>query len=84
MGKYDPLTAFLRRQVSDEVQLTFEDFADEDRIGIELPPSAKTYEQWWENQESPGARQCRSWLDAGWEVKKANLTAEFVVFRRRA
>jgi hypothetical protein len=83
MSKYDPLTSFLRRQLSNEVRVTFEDLEDKNGIGIVLPQSAKTYRQWWENQESPGGRQCRSWLDAGWEVKEANLTAEFVVFRRR-
>jgi len=83
MSKYDRLTEFLTHQLSDEVVLSFEDIEDGDRIGVKLPDSAKTYRQWWENQVSPGARQCRAWLDAGWEVKNVDLNAERVVLQRR-
>lgn len=72
MDKYGALTAFLRQHQCDEVRLSFEDLEDTDRIGVVLPESAKTYRQWWENQTSPGSRQCGSWLEAGWEVMFAS------------
>jgi hypothetical protein len=83
MSKYQSLTDFLAKQLSDEITLTLDNLEDADVVGITLPVSAKTYRQWWENQSSDEARQCRSWLDAGWEVKDVNLTAGHVTFRRR-
>jgi hypothetical protein len=82
MSKYQSLTDFLAKQLSDEITLTFEDLEDANVVGIELRGSAKTYRQWWENQTSSHGRQCRAWLDAGWKVKDVNLTAERVTFRR--
>jgi hypothetical protein len=83
MSKYQALTDFLNHQPSDEITLTFEDMEDSDKIGITLPPAAKEYRQWWENQASSEGRQCSAWLDAGWEVASVDLTAERVTFRRR-
>jgi len=57
---------------------------DVDKIGVELPPSARRYPEWWANEADPKTRhrQCRAWLGAGWEVEEVNLSAEFVVFRK--
>ena len=82
MSKYEPLTDFLKHQITDEVMLTFEDMEDKDKIGITLPDSAKTYPQWWENKSTPTTRQCLAWLIAGWQVTAVDLTAERVTFSR--
>jgi len=37
-------------------------------------------ESWWTNSTS--STHARSWLDAGWEVKEANLKEGFVVFKK--
>ena len=84
MGKYDPLAAFLSKQQAKEVTLSFEDIADEDKIGIDLPRSAREYPEWWANESSPKTRhkQCLAWRQAGWHVKHVDLPREFVVFER--
>jgi hypothetical protein len=82
MSKYEPLTDFLKNQITDEITLTFEDMADPDKIGITLPDSAKTYQQWWGNESTPTTRQCLAWLTAGWQVFAIDLTAEQITFSR--
>jgi hypothetical protein len=62
--------------------VSFEDIADADKIGIELPDSAKQHRTWWGNEATPTSRQCRAWLDAGWDVSAVNFTAGYVAFRR--
>jgi hypothetical protein len=64
--------------------LTFEDIADEDKIGIALPRSAREYQEWWANESSPKTRhkQCLAWREAGRRVKHVDLAREFVVFER--
>jgi hypothetical protein len=80
MDKYDPLTQFLQKQRSNEVQLTFDDL--EHVVGVVLPPAARTHRQWWENQVSSEGRQCHAWLDAGWAVRDVKLGEGYVVFGR--
>jgi hypothetical protein len=84
MSKYEPLTAFLRNQTANQVKLSFEEIEDEDKIGIDLPRSAKEYREWWANEASPETRhrQCVAWRKAGWHVKVVDLSREFVVFER--
>lgn len=83
MNKYDPLTQFLRNQRADQIVVAFEDFDDEDRIGVELPRSAWERDEWWGNESSPASRhyQARAWLGAGFraDVDRAH---EVVVFTR--
>lgn len=67
MGKYKPLQDWLKNQPGDQVTLSFDDIEDEDKIGVELPKSAREYRPWWGNESKPGSRQCRAWLDAGWK-----------------
>jgi hypothetical protein len=83
MSKYGRLTGFLLNQAANEVTVTFEDMENREQIGLTLPDSAKTYRQWWDNESKPDARQCRAWMDAGWVVSDADLTAERITFRRR-
>ena len=84
MGKYDPLTDFLRRQLGNRVQISFEQMEDADIIGIVLPRSAKERREWWGNETSAQTRhkQCLSWLQAGYQVETVDLSEEFVVFVR--
>ena len=41
MDKYEPLTNWLKRQVQDRVEPTFDDVEDEDKIGVKLPRAAR-------------------------------------------
>jgi hypothetical protein len=84
MGKYDLLTAFLRRQPAKEVRLSFEDIMDEDKIGVDLPRSAGECREWWANESPRETRhtQCVAWRRAGWHVKHVDPVREFVIFER--
>jgi hypothetical protein len=82
IGKYDPLKDWLLNQPGDRLTLSFEDIEDEDRIGAELPKSAREYRPWWGNEAKPGSRQCRAWLDTGWKVDAVDLSKEVVTFMR--
>lgn len=84
MGKYEPLTDFLKKQVQSGIELTFEDIEDEDRVGVRLPQAAKSYPAWWANEVDPNTRhyQCRAWTKAGWRVENVDIGRETVVFAR--
>jgi hypothetical protein len=45
MGKYEPLTEFLRKQAGNEVEMTFAQI--ERVIGSKLPPKAQEHRAWW-------------------------------------
>ena len=49
-------------------------------IGENLPMSAYRSEEWWSNL--PGSLHAKGWLDAGWEVREANLKEGYVVFKK--
>ncbi|MDY0019900.1 MAG: hypothetical protein RBT47_07860 [Anaerolineae bacterium] len=83
MGKYDPLSDFLKA-IADhvtEMTLTFEQI--ERLIEDRLPPSARSYRAWWANptsiQDHPYAQ---AWLAAGWRVETVNLQEGWVRLRR--
>lgn len=81
MSKYDALTTWLAKQ-DRTVTLSFADI--ERIIGDSLPASAHTHRPWWGNQVSnTGSRQCRAWLDAGWEIEAVDQDAKIVTFRKR-
>ena len=84
MSKYDPLARYLKELPASrqEITLAFEDIEDKDKIGVELPSSAKQYRPWWGNEARSSGRQCRAWLDAGWKVEDVHLQRETVTFRR--
>jgi len=84
MGKYTPLSHWLKNQLADRVQLSFDEIEDEDIIGAELPRSAKEHREWWANETDPKSRhcQCRAWIIEGWIVESVDLEKEIVVFRR--
>src|SRR5437667_9522887 len=76
MGKYDRLTAWLREQTDDVVELTFADL--EGLVG-HLPPSAIAHRPWWRNNaEHP---QASAWLAAG-SLATPDIAARTVTFAR--
>ena len=83
LSKYRPLHDWLQNQSTDQLTLSFDDIEDEDKIGVELPKSAREYRPWWGNEAKPGSRQCRAWLDAGWKVDAVDLSKEVVTFLRK-
>lgn len=80
MAKYDPLKAFLSRQRTVELELSFREI--ENLIGYMLPRSADR-PQWWANTTDPdqGHVQRRAWGDAGYDAFLI-VGADRVRFRR--
>ncbi|HYG30739.1 MAG TPA: type II toxin-antitoxin system VapB family antitoxin [Allosphingosinicella sp.] len=80
MGKYEPLAARLR---GEKGQIWSATFAEVERtLGFALPASARTYREWWANQQGHGHSQTKGWQDAGWRVWKVDLEGERVTFKR--
>lgn len=86
MAKYDPLRDFLAGlpRAQAKVSLSFQRV--ETLIGEPLPPSAKTYDDWWRGR----ARwrkvidiDSRPWEKAGWVVDDLDLRLGLVTFRRQ-
>lgn len=80
MAKYDPLRDYLRKQNSDEFELTFAEM--ERKIGYMLPKSAGR-PQWWANTADSDTThvQRRAWGDAGFDAFLI-VGADRVRFRR--
>jgi hypothetical protein len=76
-SKYDPLRAFLATQQG-SVTLTFDQI---ERLGIVLPAAARTYPEWWANEDPKLTRhvQCRAWRSLG-RTATPHLTAKTVTF----
>ena len=79
MGKYAPLTDFLRKQPAKEVALTFAQI--ERIIETKLPPKAQKYRAWWSNNATNNV-MTKAWLDAGFRSEQVNLEERKLVFRR--
>jgi hypothetical protein len=67
MAKYDPLRDYLRKQKTDELELSFVEM--ERKIGYMLPKSA-SQPQWWANTTDPATThvQRKAWGDAGFDA----------------
>ena len=67
MAKYDPLRDYLRRQKTDELELSFAEM--ERKIGYMLPKSASLL-QWWACPTEPAKAhvQHQAWRDAGFDA----------------
>lgn len=67
MGKYDPLRDYLRRQRSDEFEMTFADI--ERRLGAMLPKGANR-PQWWAGDDGTPSSQVQrqAWSGAGFDA----------------
>jgi len=79
MGRYDPLTEFLRKKRADRIEMTFSQI--EDVIGGKLPPSAVFYRSWWSNNPSNSV-MTKAWRDAGFRSEQVDMAAGTVVFSR--
>jgi len=79
MGKYEPLSDFLRKQRTDQIVLTFGEI--ERIVGFKLPPSAKKYRAWWSNSPSNSV-MTEAWLEAGFESEQVDMEGRKLVFRR--
>ena len=79
MGKYMPLTEWLKRQPRSSVELTFARI--EEIIGDALPPNAREYLRGWDN--TPGSAINDSFYSAGWETVMVDLENGRVKFQRR-
>lgn len=77
MAKYDPLYAYLRRQKTDAVDLTFRDI--ERLVGAFLPKAALS-DAWW---GAEAGVQSRAWGEAGFEARP-DPKSERVLFVRLA
>jgi hypothetical protein len=85
MNKYARLSDWLRNQSGRIVTASFDDIEDEDRIGVELPLTARERRSWWGNEANARSRhvQCQSWLSAGWKVEHVDFATEMVAFVRQ-
>ncbi|MGB9365776.1 MAG: hypothetical protein WCE79_07170 [Xanthobacteraceae bacterium] len=79
MGRYEPLTEFLRNKRTDRIEMTFSQI--EDVIGRKLPPSAVFYRSWWSNNPSNSV-MTKAWRDAGFLSEQVDMDARTVVFSR--
>jgi hypothetical protein len=80
VSRYGGLTSYLkfRGAFTSTVKLSFARM--DGIIGENLPMSAYRSEKWWDNL--PSSPHAKGWLDAGWEVREANLKEGYVVFRK--
>lgn len=79
MGKYEPLTEFLRKQRADRIEMTFAEI--QAVIGTKLPSSAKLYRAWWSNNPSNSVMTA-AWRDAGFRSEQVDMNAGTVIFCR--
>ena len=79
-SKYDPLRERLAQDGGADVRLSF---AVLDRlIAGGLPPSARRWQVWRQNDGEGSHVQARSWLDAGHRVESVALPNGPVIFHR--
>jgi hypothetical protein len=79
MGKYEKLGAFLQKQRTRQVPLTFGEI--EKITGVKLPPKAQHHRAWWSNNAGNNV-MTRVWLNAGFESAQVDMEARKLVFRR--
>lgn len=82
MGKYEPLTQFLKDFGLDAWDAKFTEI--EEVLGFTLPPSARKHPSWWANSSRGNHSQARGWIDAGWGVdpRRSKLREGHVRFER--
>ena len=78
MSKYDALGAFLSKQTTACVPMTFREI--EKVTGTKLPNS-KQYPAWWSNNTWNNV-MTKVWLDAGYRTEQVDIAHERLVFRR--
>lgn len=77
-ARWVPLRHYLglKRGRTPELIVSFSQI--EDVLGDALPKPARKYAAWWENNAAND--QARAWLDAGWQVRAADLDTRQVIF----
>ncbi len=81
MGKYEPLTEFLRLQPRDRIAMTFSEI--ERIVGFKLPASAVEHRAWWSNNPSNSV-MTKAWLDAGFQSEQVDMAGRKLIFSRSA
>lgn len=80
MSKYQALGAFLRRQTTEQVPMTF---AEIERVTGAKLPNSKRYPAWWSNNTWNNV-MTKIWLDAGFRTEQVDIDGQKLVFRRSA
>jgi hypothetical protein len=79
LGKYEPLTEFLKKQSAREVRMSF---AQVERvIGEKLPASAQHHRAWWSNNPNNSV-MTKAWLEAGFRSEQVDMEGRTLTFRR--
>jgi len=81
MGKYEPLSQYLRKSGLNLVRMRFEEI--EKVLGFPLPPSSRRHRAWWSNNPSNNV-MTHAWIDAGYRTEDVDLENRRLVFRRAA
>ena len=76
MTKYEPLTTYLDLCKKTKIKLTYNQI--EEILGFNLPPSARKYKVWWNNNDKNHSHSA-SWGDAGYKTSDV-LLGESVTF----
>jgi hypothetical protein len=79
MGKYEPLSEFLRKQSSNQVRVSFAQI--ERIIGAKLPPKAQQHRAWWSNNPTNNV-MTKAWLEAGYKSTEVDLSGRTLVFQK--
>lgn len=79
MGKYEPLTEFLKQQAGSEVRMSFAQI--ERVIGSKLPPVAQRHRAWWSNSPTNNV-MTKAWIEAGFRSEQVDIENGWLVFRR--
>lgn len=79
MGKYEPLTEFLKQQAGSEVRMSFAQI--ERVIGSKLPPVAQRHRAWWSNSPTDNV-MTKAWIEAGFRSEQVDMENGRLVFRR--
>ena len=84
MAKYDALRDHLAGLPRGQRRVTMTFATIEELLGERLPPSAYTYEDWWQGSTRwSKVMPVRAWEKIGWVVDGLDLRTRLVSFRRQ-
>lgn len=78
MSKYEPLQAYLRRQNTEAIPMSFAEI--EEVLGFPLPKS-QIYPAWWSNNPTNNV-MTNEWLAAGYRTEQVDVEGRKLVFKR--
>lgn len=81
MSKYEPLGQFLSKLDARHWRPTFHEL--ERLLEFELPASARKRAAWWANEVKGAQSQAKAWMDAGWQVERADIAKGVVSFVKK-